>query len=53
MPSEISAYQAVNLDNVGAIEDLAKNILILLGRNNEADDLKANKKAFSKRKRLH
>lgn len=52
MPSEISAYQAVNLDNVGAIEDLAKNILILLGRNNEADDLKANKKAFSKKKKI-
>lgn len=52
MPSEISAYQAVNLDNVGAIEDLAKNILILLGRNNEAEDLKANKKAFSKKKKI-
>lgn len=52
MPSEISAYQAVNLDNVGAIEDLAKNILILLGRNNEADDLKVNKKAFSKKKKI-
>ena len=52
MPSEISAYQAVNLDNVGAIEDLAKNILILLGRSNEADDLKANKKAFSKKKKI-
>ncbi|MDD6355871.1 MAG: hypothetical protein PUG26_05980 [Oscillospiraceae bacterium] len=52
IPSEISAYQAVNLDNVGAIEDLAKNILILLGRNNEADDLKANKKAFSKKKKI-
>lgn len=52
MPSEISAYQAVNLDNVGAIEDLAKNILILLGRNNESDDLKANKKAFSKKKKI-
>ena len=52
MPSEISAYQAVNLDNVGAIEDLAKNILILLGRNNEADDLKANKKAFTKKKKI-
>lgn len=52
MPSEISAYQAVNLDNVGAIEDLAKNILILLGRNNEADDLKAIKKAFSKKKKI-
>lgn len=52
MPSEISAYQAVNLDNVGAIEDLAKNILILLGRNNETDDLKANKKAFSKKKKI-
>ena len=52
MPSEISAYQAVNLDNVGAIEDLAKNILILLGRNNEADDLKANKKAFLKKKKI-
>ena len=52
MPSEISAYQAVNLDTVGAIEDLAKNILILLGRNNEADDLKANKKAFSKKKKI-
>lgn len=52
MPSEISAYQAVNLDNVGAIEDLAKNILILLGRNNEADDLKANKKVFSKKKKI-
>lgn len=52
MPSEISAYQAVNLDNVGAIEDLAKNILILLGGNNEADDLKVNKKAFSKKKKI-
>lgn len=52
MPSEISAYQAVNLDNVGAIEDLAKNILILLGRNNEADDLKTKKKAFSKKKKI-
>lgn len=52
MPSEISAYQAVNLDNVGAIEDLDKNILILLGRNNEADDLKVNKKAFSKKKKI-
>lgn len=52
IPSEISAYQAVNLDNVGAIEDLAKNILILLGRNNEADDLKVNKKAFSKKKKI-
>lgn len=52
MPIEISAYQAVNLDNVGAIEDLAKNILILLGKNNEADDLKANKKAFSKKKKI-
>lgn len=52
MPSEISAYQAVNLDNVGAIEDLAKNILILLGRSNEADDLKSNKKAFSKKKKI-
>ena len=52
MPSEISAYQAVNLGNVGAIEDLAKNILILLGKNNEADDLKANKKAFSKKKKI-
>lgn len=52
MPSEISAYQAVNLDNVGAIEDLAKNILILLGRNNEANDLKVNKKAFSKKKKI-
>lgn len=52
MPSEISVYQAMNFDNVGAIEDLAKNILVSLGRNNELDYLERNKQAFSKKKKI-
>lgn len=52
MPSEISVYQAMNFDNVGAIEDLAKNILVSLGRNNEVDYLERNKQAFSKKKKI-
>lgn len=52
IPSEISVYQAMNFDNVGAIEDLAKNILISLGRNNEVDYLERNRKAFSKKKKI-
>ena len=52
MPSEISVYQAMNFDNVGAIADLVKNVLTLLGRNSEIDYLEKNRKAFSKKKKI-
>lgn len=49
IPKQINAIQALNYDKVGAIEDLAKSILRLLGKSEEVtyDDLKNKKSKVS------
>lgn len=52
LPSELSAYQALNFNNVAAIKDVEKNILISLGRSDEIVSLETSKKKISKKKKI-
>ena len=40
IPKELGSLQAINYDNIGAVSDLTKNILYILGRENEVDIIK-------------
>lgn len=52
IPEELAKLQAVNYDNIGAITDLTKNLLRLLGREMKADATNiANEQMQRKRKR--
>lgn len=52
IPKELSKFQALNYDSVGAISDLTKNVLTVLGRENEVDIVKLTDKTKKKRKRI-
>lgn len=51
MPQEIKPLQAVNYDTVGSVADFTKNILRILGREQEVDIVEAANKHFSRRKK--
>lgn len=52
IPKELSKYQALNYDSVGSITDLIKNVLKLLGRDEEADVLKIARLSDKKKKTI-
>lgn len=52
LPKELAIYQALNFDNIGAIQDLSKNVLKTLGRDKEVDLVEARAKVLSKKKKV-
>ena len=52
IPQELRNLQALNYDNIGMAADLSKNILRMLGRENEIDVVERVSKERNKRKRL-
>lgn len=52
LPRELSAYQALNYNNVGSVTDLSKNILTILGRESEVNVFEVKDKKAAKRKRI-
>lgn len=52
IPKELNKYQALNYDAVGAATDLIKNVLTLLGRENEVDIVELSNKISKKRRRI-